>query len=368
VVAGGAGGQGDAKGGAGGGGATTSDAARGTDQASGSGEARAEQVCRDAILAQCDRRTVCAGLSYDECAGYADRCPDYYFGSHSLRTVENVEACVPILRQVTCTDYALGLGADCLAGGPGAGGAPCSSSSECASGICSVALSACGTCRAPGQVGDSCIVGLPCAQGVLCHPATGTCVAVPAVLPHASAGQACDLGASPPMGCEGDLICVPTTSNGTAGTCTPLPTQGEKCFQLTHVASCAPGFACGIDRSDGLRTARCGNPAPCGTTVCDSTSFCYETPDVFNVCRLYSVAGEPCSNANYRERRCADGTICLTTTGDAGDQGTCATVVEVGAGEACSATAACKIPYYCSAGHCAKFDPASCYQPPDAGP
>ena len=50
----------------------------------------------------------------------------------------------------------------------------------------------------------------------------------------------------------------------------------------------------------------------------------------------------------------------LTATGDAGDQGTCVTVVEVGLGEACSAAATCKGPYYCQAGRCTKLDTASC--------
>jgi hypothetical protein len=328
--------------------------------------ARAEQACRDAIVAQCERRAVCTGLSYDACARFADYCPDYYFGPQSLRTVENVEACTQILRQATCSDLAISLDGDCLAVGTGAAGAPCASPSQCASGRCTATYPGCGTCTAPLALGDACTKGISCAPGVICHPATGICVAAPPPFVHASEGQACDIGGNPPVGCEGDLICVPTTSNGTAGTCTALPTQGQPCFSATHVAKCAPGFSCGIDRSDGLRTARCGNPAPCGITFCDANNYCYETPTVFNVCRPYALAGEACSSANYGEHECADGTLCLTATGDAGDQGTCVTVVEVGLGEACNAAAICKAPYNCQAGRCSKFDPASCLQT-DAG-
>jgi hypothetical protein len=79
ALAGGAGGQGTQKG-SGGVGGNPRDAGTTADQAMDSpSAARAEQACRDAIVAQCERRTICLGGSYSDCARVADRCPDYYF-------------------------------------------------------------------------------------------------------------------------------------------------------------------------------------------------------------------------------------------------------------------------------------------------
>jgi hypothetical protein len=153
-----------------------------------------------------------------------------------------------------------------------------------------------------------------------------------------------------------------------------MPKQGEECLDsagpgLYGLPQCAPGFACGIDRSDGLRTARCGNPAPCGKTVCDANSYCYETPTVFNVCKPYSLPGQACT-VSWGEHNCASGSVCGAAS-DGGDQGTCVAIVEVGVGEACVATSnstvVCKNPLACLSGRCTSYAPASCLQPPDGG-
>ena len=355
--------------GTGGGGGAARDAGVGADQATDLPVAtNAEQVCRDAILAQCERGSVCQQGSSADCLKFAARCPDYYFNPHTLRTIENVAACVPIIRQATCTDIAMGLSTQCLLGGIGAAGDPCSSSSECASTRCSASYPSCGTCYAPVPLGGACSTSSGCVSGARCHPGTGLCVAAPIVITHAAAGQACDSAGNPPVGCEGDLICVPPTRDKTAGTCTPLPQQGEKCLDMNPMARCAPGLSCGIARSSGLRIATCGNPAPCGYTVCAAGSYCYESPEVINECRPYAAPGEACNDSNYGEKVCAPGALCVGDA-DAGvvSQGVCVVVTEVGLGAACSETSTCKSPSFCQAGRCTSFDPASCYQRADAG-
>ena len=324
---------------------------------------RAEQACRDALIAQCERLTACAGSSSAGCVQYADRCPSYYFGPHTLRTVESVEACVPLLRQATCTDLALGLGSQCLLGGLGAAGAPCSSASECASRSCSGLAPGCGTCASVIAAGAACGTGVgSCISGTVCHPTTHVCVAGPISVAHAGGGEACDLKASPPIGCQGDLMCEPTASGSSAGTCTALPKQGEPC-RNTSGAQCAPGLSCGISTTTGKREALCGDPPPCGTLTCAATDYCFESPTVQINCRPYATLGHACTNATG-EQVCAPGSVCVAApSGDAGE--ICVPLVELGA--ACGADALCRDPFVCQAGHCARFDPASCFAAVDAG-
>ena len=326
--------------------------------------ARAEQACRDAIIAQCERIAACTGNSADGCPATADRCPSYYFGPHTLRTVENVEACVPLLRQASCTDIVMGLGSQCLLGGLGAAGAPCSGASECASRSCSGYAPSCGTCGPALAMGAPCgNGGGSCTSGTVCHPTTRICVAAPISVAHAHEGEACDLAATPPVGCDGDLMCTPSGSGSTGGTCTALPTQGEPCLSTTG-ARCAAGLGCGLSTASGKRELICGDPAPCGTTTCTATAYCFESPTVQINCRPYATEGQACTRGTD-DALCAPGTACVaSSSADAGSE-RCVPVVELGA--ACGPDALCRDPFVCQAGHCARFDPASCFATVDAG-
>jgi hypothetical protein len=360
----GSGGAGGTAGGAGG----TAGGAGGADARSDAATAtREEQACRNAIITQCERLKVCMGATIADCARYAaDRCPDYYFGPHTLRTAENVEACVPLLREASCTDYLMGIATQCLLGGRGAAGDPCSSPAECASSWCSSIFGSCGTCGKPLGLGEPCGSGSAnCASGTLCRPGTRTCVATPLVVPHAAAGEPCTLTGDSLVGCEGDLACV-------SGKCTPLPKQGEPCLSVSPMPRCAPGFFCGMSTADGGRANLCGNPAPCGTGTCDRNSFCYESPTAGIRCQPYVGSGEACSQASDSDRRCAAGFECVVKTAfdDAGRvyEGTCVPQRnQVDVGGACDHTNAfCRDPLVCQEGRCARFDPATCYQAKDA--
>ena len=335
--------------------------------------ARAEQACRDAIVAQCERLYTCQGFSPGDCAQFAaDHCPEYYFGPHTLRTVDSVEACVPRIRLASCTDFLMGNATQCLLGGLGAAGDPCSGPSECASTSCSALFPSCGTCADALALGEACNVSSGhCASATMCHPTTKVCVPTPLVVAHASDGEPCDTAGDPLVGCEGDLMCVPTKSGGTAGKCAPLPQQGEPCLAASSLPPCAAGLHCGLSTVGGVRANLCGNPAPCGTTFCDGNSFCYETPTVPIGCRPYVGVGEACSRAADSGRNCGSGASCATDSLSSGggpvSDGTC---VQFGQGElggVCDTSASCRASLACQAGRCARFDPASCHQPTDAG-
>ncbi len=338
-----------------------------------SAAARAEQVCRDAIVAQCERLYACQGFSPGDCAQFAaDRCPEYYFGPHTLRTVDSVEACVPLIRLASCTDFLMGNATECLLGGLGTAGDPCSGPSECASNSCSALFPRCGTCAAPLALGKSCDVSTGhCASGTACHKATRVCVPTPLVVAHAAEGEPCDTAGDPLVGCEGDLMCVPTKSGGTAGKCAPLPKQGEHCLTANSLPQCAPGLHCGLSRVGGVRAYLCGDPTPCGAAFCDANSFCYENPTVPISCRPFVGIGEACSRAADSDRNCGAGGYCAVTSvsNDGGpvSDGTCIQFGQVELGEACDTTTSCRAPLVCQAGSCTRFDPATCYQPTDAG-
>jgi hypothetical protein len=348
------------------------DAAGPSDEASEVATAlRAAAACQAAIVAQCERLYVCEAFSVGDCAQYAaDRCPQYYFGPHSLRTVEDVEACVPLIRQASCTDVSMGIATQCLLGGRGAAGDPCSSPSECASGSCSALAPSCGTCAVPLALGASCDVSTGhCASGTICHPRTRVCVATPLVARHAAAGEPCDTRGDPLVGCEGDLVCVPTKSGGSAGTCTKLPEQGEPCLAVDSLPACAPGLGCGISTAGGVRTSLCGDPLPCGTGFCDGSSFCYEALNAPPVCRPFVAVGDACSRADPTDRPCGPSSLCvapaLPADGSVATDGLCVAINQVDVGGACDSSLNCYSSLLCRSGRCTRFDPASCFAPGD---
>lgn len=336
------------------------------------------EVCREAIAVQCQRLEACFGIAGFGCDDAEIRCPDYYFGPRSLRTLANVQACIASIRQMTCTDIQMGFASACFAGGTGEAGAPCSAVSECASRACSEIYPTCGTCAAALELGAACGVGATgaCRPGTICHPATRVCVAAPLTVSHARAGEACDLAGNPPVGCEGNLLCFPAMRGSTVGTCKArdaLPKAGEPCQEPSpaYGISCAPGFSCGLSTADGGRTVVCGNPAPCGNITCGAGQYCFEAPTVSIRCLTYATAGQPCSSgAPEGDQRCALPLRCTggTRSGDGGTvyRGTCNPLVEE-MGGTCDDVHVCRVPLTCQQGRCARVDPASCFLPSDGG-
>lgn len=331
------------------------------------------EACRDAVIAQCERLYVCQGFDVGDCAQFAaDHCPEYYFGPRTVRTAENVEACAQQIAAASCTDFLMGTATQCMLGGLGAAGDPCSGPSECASNLCTSFFPTCGTCAKPLGLGESCAgSGGHCASGTLCHPTSRTCVATPLVVAHAAAGEACDLRGNPPVGCTGDLVCALNARTGTAGTCVPLPRNGEPCLAMGDPIQCAAGLQCGPVTTDGGPVMMCGDLMPCGTAYCDASSFCYQTTAGPVGCRPCAGIGEACSNATGSERRCAPDARCANASaaGDGGIvyDGICVGPAQVDLGGACDGNTPCRSPLVCQAGVCARFDPATCFQTKDGG-
>lgn len=334
-----------------------------------------DQACRDSIAALCQRRYECGLDGSPACPDAVALCPRIYFGPRSRRTAEAVAACSEVMRHAPCTDVRSGLATSCLPGGVGEAGAPCSSSSECASRSCSGNWS-CGTCAAALPLGAACGSGTSgsCVSGTICHPNSHVCVSAPLALAHAKLGEPCDPAGNPPVGCEGDLACFADAmvSVSTAGVCTALPKQDEPCLNWSG-PQCGPGMECGRSTTGGTRKALCGSPPPCGTVTCDpATTVCIEAPKVPLNCRPYVTEGQACSSGGAPEgdNICARDLICMIgTVVDAGVfnyyRGTC---VRPGSrGDACGDMAPCKGYLRCQGGVCADFDPDSCGGPTDAG-
>lgn len=334
-------------------------------------------VCSAALAVQCQRLAECFDIAGYGCDATASLCPGYYFGPHSLRTVANVEACIASIRQMTCTDLQMGLASACLAGGTGEAGAACSAASECASRNCSAIYPTCGTCAAALELGATCGSGAngSCRSGTICHPATRVCVATPLTVTHARAGEACNLSGNPPVGCDGELLCLPIMRGTTQGTCTSrvaLPQMGQPCLEVSpaYGIQCAPGLACGLSTADAGRSLVCGNPAPCGNTTCAASEYCFETPTVSIRCKPYATAGQACSSgAPEGDQPCGPALACTggTWSGDGGTtyRGTCNAPVALD--EPCDAARICQSPLVCQQGRCARLDPETCFLPRDAG-
>jgi hypothetical protein len=335
----------------------------------GSSTVSPEKACHDVTTALCARRAFCGGQTSAGCAD-SYPCPSYYFAPDSRRNVDNLEACLPVLQQLPCTEALIGVLPDCLLGGTRQGGAPCAFGSQCASGSCSGGITACGTCAAVLEAGQACGSGQGiCRAGSFCHRTTKVCSATSTIV-HAGEGSPCDLAADPVVGCEGDLICNVTTSAQTAGTCVRPPGDGQPCaIAPGGTQICAAGLRCGIVTTSGARVLACGQN-PCGTQQCPAGSFCYEDPMTPLNCRVYATEGQTCTqNMPGGDTMCASPTFCEVAS-DAGvgtpASGTCVRLTSLRPGDACDPAVGCNFPLLCTGGTCAGLDPATCTGSVDA--
>jgi hypothetical protein len=308
----------DAGGGSGGGEGGGIDAAGG---GSGGTPTTAEQVCRAAIHAWCDRGAVCSGGvpgTASDCTAGAAACPDYFFNSSSTRTVAGITGCLDELARQPCSDRDLGLFPSCWGFGTRPAGAACVYSSTCASGGCTGGGTMCGSCTSgPAATGEACGT-LRCRAGEFCHPGTRVCTPGSTIV-HATPGAACDLSADPAVGCAGDMRCIGPYGQ-TAGTCQrpPVWDVGQPCYQVTNGSgNCRPELQCVITITGTATTSECQELPPersCPTAPCDATSFC-KAGDGGLQCVPRAAVGETCRNDGGLTAECMRGLLCWGSTG-----------------------------------------------------
>jgi len=325
-----------------------------------------KEVCLAALTAQCTRHAVCQGADVSAClAAVSGYCPDYYFGPFSNRTVENVQACLPALAAMTCTDIAMGIIPSCLLPGKNGPGQACLYQSQCQT-SCSNGLDRCGTCSAvsTAATGQPCgtQAAAACGPTDFCHPTKSVC-APKASIVYAGQGEPCDFDQDPVVGCQGDLVCARPSTATTQGTCQPIPQLGEPCViagDITGSRPCAMGLACNAI------SGSCQPDHLCGTVICDLTSsFCRTSLDPMAGPECVPLAGEGAAcdlgTTGVPELRCADGLTCAGATVSA-PAGVCAKPGGVGA--ACDASHFCAAGMQCSSstgGQCVVFDPNACF-------
>jgi hypothetical protein len=336
----------------------------GTSGGAGGASTAADDVCRSVLGALCDRAAICSGDTSGDpanrgpfCNDVAAICPDYFFNPSSTRTVAAVSGCLTDVMALSCTDLDLSLRPACWTPGTLPTGAACARASSCQSGMCSGNnYSRCGSCTGTMvATGASCAGNTLCPPGDFCHPVTKLCTPGSTVV-HAGLGKACDPTGVPPVGCTGDLHCL-ASDGGSAGTCEPLPAKivvgnGQTC---DAVHTCGPGLICftilGETVDGSAIPSTCTPTNPCGTQLCDDTSFC-ATGDGGQHCAPTSPAGTPCRNdAGHSLTTCRPGLYCANTNVCTGP-GT--------EGAACDANTICAEYLLCVGGRCQLLSTAIC--------
>jgi len=326
----------------------------------GTGDAQiplsAMEMCKAAVATDCARTRICAGdLMAGDCNRFANLCPDYYFNSDSKSTVDSVAGCMDAFAARTCTAYALNFVPACAPVGNLPAGSACTYPSQCMSGVCAGAShnSTCKTCH-PGRtglVGSPCTSSLDCQPSAFCHGTTKSCTDASTIV-YADEGSPCDHGASPVVGCKGDLQCIVYAGSGSAGICRPAPGAGQPCAYVERFGNtCAPGMICTADSG-----GTCQPVGACGNGVqCDAASYC-RTGD--QVCAARANVGQPCGDpSTSRLPPCRVPAVCVPSTG-------LCTLTSTRGG-ACDTDHPCATLLTCTSGTCQPPDPLSC--PVDGG-
>ena len=296
------------------------------------------EVCRAAIMAQAQRRSVCLGISVQNYIEVANACPDYYFNPDTNRTVANVASCLSTLSGLTCTDITLNLLPACLAGGKNPEGAVCAYPSQCQSNFCTSSGTECSTCRAEIPLGGACTsAASPCPGGSFCNLGTGLCTDGQTIV-YAKEGEPCDLRGTSVVGCEGDLRCLGPSGNY-QGTCTAPQGPGQSCSGSNTI--CAAGTTCSAAAG-----SICLAAGDCGAGLqCNAASYC-SAGDAGLTCLPRATVGQLCDDSGW-----AGLGPCLAPAVCSGE--TCSVPTASGAsGDTCDANNPCGRFLVCVAGTC----------------
>lgn len=315
-------------------------------------DAAIASACGDFAAAMCARRQACSYMDYDVRAVFGDdatclarqglTCINNLHVTDTGTTASQIEGCAQSIPSVSCSDFYDGiLPSRCIAPGPEATGAPCSTAGQCASDFCDVPPHAtCGTCQPQPLAGATCQTRADCGRDLVCGTpsgaTSGTCVA------RVGDGAACLSGVQPCV--AGDTCVGDNPATSTMGTCRP--------------SGAIVGVAC-----DSSRKTMPGCDGNLGLACTGTAGTCQPI--------LLVAAGAACgvmgtNNAKLTYGCAADGE-CVKPAGMS--IGTC--VAAAHEGEACSIDATigppCLAPALCvvgtgsSAGTCAIPDPAACF-------
>lgn len=297
------------------------------------------EICRKAIEVQCTRRALLMGgttlkkeVNLQNCMRRADACPDYYFAQDSSRTVDNVGACLEALASQSLTALGFGIYPPCLLSGKRPDGAACAWNCQCQSGQCGGELGQCSTCSAQPGAGSACPSMGICRYGSFCLNSAYRCIDWATVV-YAAEGQPCGVDASPPVACQGELSCAPSSSGAI---CTVPLGVGKTCGKPTNIGAwrCVSGTDCTRD-SEGI----CATPGTCGQAKCDAASYC-KTSSGAPTCVPRVAAGQPCYDPITKEYAgCLPPAICNLSTDNC--------EIPRALGEACDDSHACGLSLLC---------------------
>jgi hypothetical protein len=247
-------------------------------------------ACRASIAAQCETKVRC-GLYADlpTCTVFGEFCPDSSFAPGSTRSVNATFACLDTIRNESCPEVLAGVVPTCLTAGTLADNAPCTYSSQCASGLCGAkSTGGCTACQHRPGSGEACTTTLGCVPGYYCDQSTKICTAVPTAAPAAE-GEAC----TALVGCQGLLGCGPIGTSATP-VCHVLPGDGQPCPD----GLCAPPLACHVPTAN---NPICSDPSGC-SPPCGTGSHCVNSI----TCVAYAQLSDNCGATV----QCAPGLIC----------------------------------------------------------
>jgi hypothetical protein len=224
-------------------------------------------------------------------------CLAEFSAPFSGATPELVDACARAEDARTCVG-SFRQGPACLLKGRAPDGASCWSDWQCEGGRCAGNDVGCGTCRHPGQIGDSCVNSLDCADYFNTHCkgpfGSGKCTAAQ------TKGQTCMGGdCQAPLWCKSS-VCTDEALSLNGDDCTTVPCSAE------HRLVCDLG------------TSRCrpinfvAPRHPCDALDnCTGIGYCLVAQN--GICPSQSPDGQIC-NADFRcilPARCSNGTCVL---------------------------------------------------------
>jgi len=311
----------------------------------------AATVCADLAKAQCHLRESCSLGSFWNDHVYGDpancetratpSCISSLGAQDSGQTPTNIEACVALYSNYTCTDFRDNnpTGACAAPAGKRANGAACGANGQCASTFCHLAqYQTCGVCSAVPAAGAACQYGGDCGRNMACATPTGATTGTCA--DYVASGGTCLTGSKP---CQAGLACIGEDETaGTTGTCqAQANTVNAACDRSRKTAAncdaeygltCVPTAAkSGVGTCQAITLVASGQTcgaigaAPItGEAVCNAGGLCVKAnaTDATGTCVAAAADGAACDSDGALGPPCGAPARCVPSA-DGSTAGTC---------------------------------------------